>query len=627
MFPSTLAAGFATGLLLHLLLMLLVAGRPSLRRLDRLFLFLFAALFLWHSGNLLALMLEAFAGAHRDRLLIFARGIAFTGLAALSPLIVDVHLEYAQSRWRRHAWIFYLPLLAAPFGVASAAAAAGIPRGVWTTRFVLYFASALVISAIVNARLAQARGRAAATHLRALHLALAAMFLVLAGACLYAFVLARDDRGIEAAQYLLMLSSIVPSGLIGYWMFRFNFLEARARYALGLAALALLAILAYGLVITRLAERLERAGYLPAAVTEVVLIFLLVVLVDPVWRWARRWAGRRVSAEFVRLEALRADLQARALTAEPEQVRAFAERQISEFFGFPVRVARDGQLHPQAPHELNLREQGALRVLEVQVREALERSFMVAERLLLERELADREKMAALGEMTAFIAHRLKNPLSAINTLVQVIGEEAPAAREHCEVIRAEIRRMTAAVGDLLKFTQPAEIPAAGALGADARGGAGAGVFTPASEAIEEVRQLFAAEARRKGVALEARTDAGVTLPVLAERLHDILTSLLGNALEAAPPGSRVLVSCSRLAGGGEHPRVLLAVEDEGPGVAPELRVRIFDPFFTLKPGGTGLGLALARRRAEDAGAMIRCISPARDGRGARFEVIFRPDE
>ena len=99
----------------------------------------------------------------------------------------------AQQRTQRDM----LAIVAAPFGIANAAVASGIPRGVWTTRFIVYFASALAISAVVNARLARMRGRQAGRHLRLLHLALAGMFAGLAGACLYAFLVAEDSRGVQ----------------------------------------------------------------------------------------------------------------------------------------------------------------------------------------------------------------------------------------------------------------------------------------------------------------------------------------------------------------------------------------------------------------------------------------------
>jgi signal transduction histidine kinase len=618
MVPAVLGAGFAAGMLLHLVLLILVAARPSPRRLDRVFFFLFAALFAWHTGNLLQLSIASFEGAHRLVLLRFARMLAFSGLAALPALLVDVHAEYARLARRRALWLFYVPLALGGWGIWSAAKKIAIPTGPWTAGFIVYFAAALAVAGLINLRLA----RRAAGHLRAFYWTLAIVFWALALACVYAFLVAPAAPALQAAQSLLMLSSIIPSALVGYWMFRFNFLEAAAQRTVGLAVLGLLGLLAYALVIERLARRLEQAGFVPSAVTEAVLVFFLVVLVEPVWRRIRRWMAERVSMELLRLEAINAELQARALAALPEDVRALAQQRISEFLGFPVVVGLQGELQPGAGRELKFREVGTLRVLEANTAEALARARLLAERLRIEHELAEREKMAALGEMTAFIAHRLKNPLSAINTLVQLISERSPEAAEACQVIRGEVRRLSHAVSDLLRFTRPDEPqwhrPSACAPDEQTE--------VSVTEALEEAVRLFAAEAAGKQVTLEWRAESGLLLPVRRDWLHDILTSLLGNALDAAPAGSRVLVSCQRdTASNGSQ--IILAVEDAGPGVSPEHLEKIFDPFFTLKPGGTGLGLALARRRARQAGGDIRCISPVREGRGACFEVRFRGAE
>lgn len=611
MSSAALAAAFAAGMLLHLLLVVLTGARPAanrsvplrLRRLDRLFLLLFGALLLWHSGNFLALALEPFAGEHRVALIRFARGLAFTGLAALPALLAHVHTEYSRSTLNRFVWIFYVPLLSAPLGIAAAVTAAGIPRGPWTNGFILYFIAALVVGVAVNVSLV----RRAAGHLPLLHGLLAALFAALAAACAYVFLFAGEPTLAWFAP-LLMISSIVPSGLVGFWMFRFNFLEARAQQSVALAALALLGVFAYALVITRLAQALDHAGYLPATITEALLVFALILLIEPVSKVARRWLSRRVATELGRLDALHRELQLRSLTVPPEVVRSFAEERISELLEFPVTLDAGGRVQPEAGRELTVREEGLLRVAGAHSAEALERSRLIADRVRLERELAEREKMAALGEMVAFIAHRLKNPLSAINTLVQVMGEQSPEAARHCEVIRGEIRRLTQAVNDLLRFTRPEPPQSAG----DVRP-------TPASDVIKETAALFAADAVQKGVRLDLRAPPDAILPARRELLHDILTSLVSNALDAAPVGSVVRITCEP-----NGDATVLAVEDAGAGVPQHNREKIFEPFFTQKPGGTGLGLALARRRAQEVGAEIRCISPARDGRGARFEVRFR---
>ncbi len=617
MFARMLIAGFTFGAILHLLL--LVLSQRASRRLDRLFFWLFGALFLWHAGNLLALTLESFQGRHTAILIVAARAFAFSGLALLSPLLLNVHLEYAaetgalpHSSLRRYGWLFFVPLVFAPLGVHAAAVARGIPTGTWTTSFIIYFALALAASAWLNVRLA----RRASGNFQMLHGALAVTFAALAAACVYTFVVARPEPDLVLIQYLLMLSSIVPSAVVGYWIFRFNFFDPGIQRMVAVAMLATGGLLVYAAGISRLGLALERAGYLPSHVTEAVLIFCLVALVDPVTRRVRAWITRRLSSELAKLETLREALLNEALRAQPAELCLFAGERISGFFAFPVDVQADGEVRPGAGRSLQLREAGMLRVLGSYVAEALERSRLIAERMHLQQELNEREKMAALGEMTAFIAHRIKNPLSAIATLVQLIGEQAPAAAEHCAVVRGEIRRLTTAVSDLLRYTAKGN--------PDTRA---ADQNVEAAPALQEAAALFDAEARNKQARIECDVEPGILLPMSRDQLHDLLTSLLGNAVEAAPPGSLITVSCRRVAGASVSGRpaehIELAVEDEGPGVPPEHRDKIFDPFFTLKPGGTGLGLALARRRAREAGAEIRCTSPARDGRGARFEVSF----
>ena len=396
---------------------------------------------------------------------------------------------------------------------------------------------------------------------------------------------------------VLLLATTAP-GVAGLIRYRGDLREAGAPRTIVLLALGLLGLLVYGLLAARLARMLETSTAFPATVIEAALVMLPVVLAPLLLRFGRRWMAGQVSEHLERLESLQRELRSAALALGPQEFRAEAEEELSTFFEFPVRLNDQGELEPQPRVPLSLAHASALQALRLPIQQALETSRLVSERLRLERELAEREKTAALGRMVAFIAHRLKNPLSAINALVQVIPEQEPQTAEACAVIRGEITRLSDSVNDLLRFTTPS-VPAPGS--------------TSAPAALEEARTLFAADAQRRGVQLVVEAD-DVMLPMASAPLHDILVSLVGNALDAAPSGSTVRVTYSS---------GVLAVEDDGPGVTEGLSEKIFDPFFTLKPGGTGLGLPLARRRAREAGGDIRCISPGLNGTGARFEVTF----
>jgi signal transduction histidine kinase len=138
-----------------------------------------------------------------------------------------------------------------------------------------------------------------------------------------------------------------------------------------------------------------------------------------------------------------------------------------------------------------------------------------------------------------------------------------------------------------------------------------------ASEVAKEVVGVLNPEAQRKGVALLLNpVTAALHLAISKEALSDILTNLVVNALDAAARGGHVQVDVNRKDGNG-----LVAVEDDGPGVAAELREKILQPFFTTKTQGTGLGLAIVARRASDAGGKLEFESPVKNARGTRFLV------
>jgi len=107
------------------------------------------------------------------------------------------------------------------------------------------------------------------------------------------------------------------------------------------------------------------------------------------------------------------------------------------------------------------------------------------------------------------------------------------------------------------------------------------------------------------------------------EAASDIVSNLVVNALQAAPTGSKLRV---RVAREPSRQRVLFCVDDDGPGIPAELREKIFQPFFTTRPGGTGLGLAIVVRRVEEIGGEVSFESPLHGaGRGGtRFCAVFR---
>jgi signal transduction histidine kinase len=258
------------------------------------------------------------------------------------------------------------------------------------------------------------------------------------------------------------------------------------------------------------------------------------------------------------------------------------------------------------PAALTAEVRAVLSVLAGQLAIAVEDARLVEENVLLERRLAHGERLAALGQMAATVAHEVKNPLSAIKSIAQVMREDERLTVEYArdlELIVGETDRLSRSVTQLLSFAR--QQPPAGAP-------------TRATELARALVELCQPEARARAIKLELQaTTAAMLTGAQAAAVRDALSNLILNALQATPKGGRVSVEIKERADG-----LLFAVTDSGPGVARELRPRIWEPFFTTRQRGTGLGLAIVRKRMTEVGAQAR-LAPQLSGPGARFELLL----
>jgi len=213
------------------------------------------------------------------------------------------------------------------------------------------------------------------------------------------------------------------------------------------------------------------------------------------------------------------------------------------------------------------------------------------------------ERLAALGEMAAVLAHEIRNPLGAIKGLAQVLDERAPVTspdRELTETIVRETVRLERLVADLLAYARPRP-PERRAVNLAAL--------------ARQAADLMAGEAGAAGVRIVVETPAQSAVAWGdAGQVAQLLTNLLLNAVQAMPGGGTVRVTV-----GAEGPAVRVTVADEGPGIPPQDAARLFEPFYTTRPKGTGLGLAICRRIAQAHGGGITLESHG--GRGARLRV------
>ncbi|HVK13279.1 MAG TPA: ATP-binding protein [Gemmataceae bacterium] len=262
-----------------------------------------------------------------------------------------------------------------------------------------------------------------------------------------------------------------------------------------------------------------------------------------------------------------------------------------------------GKLGPDLP-EIVLTEVGDFHGLHAEVDRLTERIEQVVRTLQRrEREVLRAEQLAAVGQLAAGVAHEIRNPLTAIKMLVQAGMEDGGAVpAEDLGVIEAEVRRMERSLQTFLDFARPPK--------AERRP-------TDLATLLDGVVDLVRGRAEKQRVAV--RTDlpaGGVTLTVDPEQLRQVFVNLALNALDAMPTGGTLTLTARPTPAGTQ-----VEVADTGPGIAPAVLPRLFEPFASGKDTGLGLGLVISRRIVEDHGGTIAAANRA--GGGASFLVTL----
>lgn len=217
------------------------------------------------------------------------------------------------------------------------------------------------------------------------------------------------------------------------------------------------------------------------------------------------------------------------------------------------------------------------------------------------------ERLAALGQLTAGLAHELRNPLGTIKASAEMLTKPSIKDRpevmaEMAEYIGSEVNRMNGLITRFLNFARPLQIQP---------------VIADLRNVIDEVVRQQSDLAKREEVAIETRLAEGDWhFQFDPDLLKVALSNLLQNAIQASAPGMSISVS-ALLVG----TNVVITVADRGEGIQPQHLENIFNPFFTTKPQGVGLGLPIVSRIVDEHQGRIEVSSEP--GTGTRFEITL----
>lgn len=662
----------------------LLTRRRKLSALERVLFVLAASMAGWHGSNFIVTLHSLF-GLGFDSwttLLRLADSVAVVSITFAYSFLLHVHLHlWANASGRGltrtekiRVYLSYVPTVFLVISVPQIWVGEYQPMFAKLSSFVLPFALwiAYVLALIAVTELLIARKTENPSEQKIMR-TLAGSFLAVGVVILLALALGLGE-GTAAGLYLKTianLGSLLPSALLAYYIYRYQYLELIIEESLIVAsfAAAVLTIYIYG--IRTIGDWMTSRFSLRAGVVEALLILALTLAAAPL----RRWLTGRFHKLFEREAALYREIVSRIGShagqfkqlpdllhfVEEKTAAALGLRRVSVLIGsapetvtplgngdqgeeqntepwvaellqfseqqdwapvedeqslaaqgfnvaYPLRRENrvEGLLLIDAPAaSLTIDARAVLEILAGQVAIAIEDWRLVEENVRLERRLAERERLAVLGQMAATVAHEIKNPLSAIKSIAQVMREDQSLNSEYSRdlnLIVGETDRLNQSVAQLLSYARrqpPAERP----LRVD--------------ELVRSVTGLFQANAREQGIRLNCliESDLELTGPMVSA-VRDSLSNLILNAMQATPSGGEVAIKVTS----DDQQQLFVRVQDSGKGVPADLRDRIWEPFFTTKQRGTGLGLAIVRKRMQEAGGSAMLIA-ASEGHGTVFEL------
>jgi len=228
--------------------------------------------------------------------------------------------------------------------------------------------------------------------------------------------------------------------------------------------------------------------------------------------------------------------------------------------------------------------------------------------IVIEEQLRRAEKLSTLGEMAAVLAHEIRNPLGSIRGTAEILKDDYPPGDPKHEFIEIQIKeteRLNRVVEDFLHMAKPQPAEYKQCL---------------IQEELQTIATLVAKDAREREIKLVMQpSPVPLLLKADGEKLRQAFLNIAINALQATPPGGSVIISAASRQPEGCVPVCEICFRDTGPGIGAETLQRVFEPFYTTKPGGTGLGLVVTKKIIESHGGSLLIESV--EGKGTAVTV------
>ncbi|HSE40746.1 MAG TPA: ATP-binding protein [Acidobacteriota bacterium] len=679
--------GYLIGTAVHTLIAALVTVRKQKRPSERIFLFLVLAVLVWHGGNLLALILGRIFGEQWSIAVQFFRSVALLGLGALPALLVHTHVAFLRESQgaipTRHQnsllAVIYAPLLwfviplskvlanpaVSPFDILSE----------YMLPYVCWFVTSLIISAVIDLRLARVQEDEPFRHF---YRVIGTIFFFIAILTTFTYILGgREFPWLRKyLEVISIISSILPSTILAYFIYRYNFLELVIRRSFFVITLSFVIFGAYFLGVRQITLYLAKYFDIIPGLFEALSILALVVTFPIYKKWLQKRVNQFFFREFGYYHQLFSELEQtinRIFGLQPlvdyiqkttSKVLFLDSINLTIFETEENRIKFLATTHETLPQieqiVKKIQDENArlLRMEDVKEEEVITEMKNIGATLILP--IRHKERLMGIFSFKARPPRRpiLTQELEMLRSLVAQTAMSVASAllmedklkleREMAKKERmASIGQMAATLAHEIKnplssiksitqslqeqspdqsLKQDLEVIvnevdrlnySVNQLLQFARSSSQDMTDLSVVEVMERVIKILQNETRNQNVLINHNYNGNIPSVFASSfALQDVFLNLLLNALQAMPSGGEIQIDYQK-----NGKSLEINISDSGPGIRPEMLTRIFDPFFTTKQKGTGLGLAVVKQKLSEFGADINVsnLKPT----GSRFTITF----